>query len=41
LRGIAGWASELGYKGVQIPTWDARLIDLKKAAESQAYCDEI
>jgi len=23
------------------PTWDARLIDLAKAADSQAYCDEI
>jgi sugar phosphate isomerase/epimerase len=26
---------------VQIPTWDARLFDLKQAAESQAYCDDI
>ena len=25
----------LGYKGVQIPSWDARLIDLEKAAESR------
>ncbi|MBW8755927.1 MAG: sugar phosphate isomerase/epimerase, partial [Sphingomonadales bacterium] len=31
----------LGYKGVQIPTWDARLFDLETAAESQDYCDEI
>src|SRR6202035_3268917 len=31
----------LGYKGVQIPTWDARLFDLKRAAESKTYCDEI
>jgi sugar phosphate isomerase/epimerase len=31
----------LGYKGVQIPTWDARLFDLKKAASSKTYCDEI
>ena len=27
LENISKWASELGYKGVQIPTWDARLID--------------
>jgi sugar phosphate isomerase/epimerase len=27
--------------GVQIPTWDKRLFDLEKAAESQDYCDEI
>ena len=30
-----------GYKGVQIPSWDGRLIDLKKASESKNYCDEI
>ncbi len=38
---ICGWAAGLGYKGVQIPTWDARLFNLDKAASSQAYCDEI
>ena len=38
---ICKWAQGLGYKGVQIPTWDSRLIDLKKAAESKTYCDEI
>lgn len=37
---IAAWAAGLGYKGVQIPTWDSRCIDLKLAAESQTYCDE-
>jgi sugar phosphate isomerase/epimerase len=31
----------LGYKGVQIPTWDGRCIDLQKAAESKTYCDEL
>lgn len=30
-----------GYKGVQIPAWDARCIDLKKLAESKTYADEI
>ena len=38
---IAGWAASLGYRGVQIPTWDSRLIDLERAAESKTYCDEI
>jgi sugar phosphate isomerase/epimerase len=38
---ITKWAASLGYKGVQIPTWDARLFDLKRAAESKTYCDEI
>ncbi len=41
LPAITQWAGSLGYKGVQIPTWDARLIDLDKAAASKAYCDEI
>ena len=41
LNDIAQWASSLGYKGVQIPSWDARLFNLKQAAESKAYCEEI
>src|ERR1700747_1656838 len=41
LKSIASWAASLGYKGVQIPTWDARLFDLKRAAESKAYCDDL
>jgi len=38
---ITKWAGKLGYKGVQVPTWDGRMIDLKKAAESKTYCDEL
>ncbi len=41
LKDISRWAASLGYKGVQIPTWDSRLFDLKRAAESKPYCDEI
>ncbi len=41
LGAMARWAGDLGYVGVQIPTWDSRLIDLGRAAESQDYCDEI
>ena len=26
---ICDWASSLGYKGIQIPSWDTRLIDLE------------
>ena len=37
---ITKWAADCGYKGVQVPTWDGRLIDLKKAATSKDYCDE-
>jgi len=38
---ICKWAASLGYKGVQIPSWDGRIFDVKKAAESKTYCDEI
>ncbi|MEO9613201.1 MAG: sugar phosphate isomerase/epimerase [Nitratireductor sp.] len=41
LPAIAKWAAGLGYKGVQIPTWDGRLFDLEKAASSKDYCDEV
>lgn len=41
LSAIVEWAAGLGYKGVQIPSWDARVFDLDKAASSKAYCDEI
>ena len=41
LETIAQWAASLGYKGVQIPTPDARLFDLEKAANSQTYCDDM
>lgn len=41
LESIAKWAAGLGYLGIQIPTWDRRFFDLKKAAESKAYCKEI
>jgi sugar phosphate isomerase/epimerase len=38
---ITKWAGGLGFKGVQIPSWDKRIFDLDKAAESQTYCDEV
>jgi sugar phosphate isomerase/epimerase len=38
---IADYMANLGYKGIQIPTWDPRMIDLKQAAESKTYCDEL
>ena len=41
LPAIAQWAAELGYKGVQIPSWDTRVFDLDKAASSKNYCDEV
>ena len=41
LASIAQWAAGLGYKGVQMPSWDGRLFDLKNAATSKTYCDEV
>src|SRR5690242_19716743 len=41
LASICEWAASLGYIGVQIPSWDSRLIDLQRAAESKTYADEI
>jgi sugar phosphate isomerase/epimerase len=38
---ICRWAASVGFKGIQIPTFDTRLFDLKAAAESQQYCDDI
>ncbi len=40
IENITAWAKDLGFKGVQVPTWDSRLIDLDKAAESKGYCDD-
>ncbi|WP_108662655.1 sugar phosphate isomerase/epimerase family protein [Acuticoccus kandeliae] len=41
LAGIAAWAADCGYVGVQIPAWDGRFFDLETAAHSKDYCDEI
>lgn len=41
LANMARWAGGLGYKGIQVPTWESGLIDLALAAESQGYCDEL
>ena len=40
LESIAQYMADLGYVGIQIPSWDPRCIDLKQAAESKTYCDE-
>ena len=41
LDGICEWAASLGFKGIQMPTLDKRFIDLKLAAESKTYADEL
>jgi sugar phosphate isomerase/epimerase len=35
------WMADAGYKGVQIPSDNPVCMDLKLAAESQTYCDEL
>jgi len=30
LKNICKWTKDLGYKAVQIPAWDQRLIDIVK-----------
>ena len=41
LSNITKWVKSLGYKAVQLPSWDGRIMDLKKAADSKAYCDDL
>jgi sugar phosphate isomerase/epimerase len=41
LDAICRWAADLGFQGIQIPTTDARFIDLKQAAESKMYADDL
>ena len=40
-KSICAWASEMGFKGIQVPTWDARLFNLERAAQSKDYCEEL
>src|SRR5260370_41080144 len=41
LPSITAWVKSLGYIGGQLPSWDGRVMDLKKAAESKTYCDDL
>jgi sugar phosphate isomerase/epimerase len=41
LENACKWMRSAGYEGVQIPSWDTRCIDLRLAAESKTYCDEV
>ncbi len=41
LSSITAWAAGLGFTAVQIPSGEARLFDLARAADSQDYCDEV
>jgi len=41
IKTVCKWAASLGYLGIQIPSWDSRCIDLKLAAESKDFCDDL
>jgi len=41
LDSVCEWAAGLGYKGIQLPSWDGRCMDLEKAASSKDYCDDL
>src|SRR5205823_1086316 len=41
LSALGPWMAGWGYRGVQIPTWDLRIIDLDQAAASKDYCEEL
>jgi sugar phosphate isomerase/epimerase len=41
LDSIAAWAAGLGFKGLQLPSNDARFLDLQQAAESKSYCEDL
>ena len=41
LKDICQWAAGLGFKGIQLPSWDERFIDLALAAESRDYCQQV
>ncbi|MCU1327192.1 MAG: sugar phosphate isomerase/epimerase, partial [Bryobacterales bacterium] len=41
LPAITAWVKSLGYIGVQVPSWDGRVIDIKQAAQSKTYCEDI
>ncbi len=41
LPDISAYMKGLGYAGIQLPSWDSRILDIKKAAESKSYCEDI
>ena len=41
IESMAHWASDLGFRGIQVPIGNARFIDVAEAAASKDYCDEL
>lgn len=40
IENICGWASNLGFQGVQIPTWDSNYFNLEKVATDKVFAHE-
>ncbi len=41
LKSVCEWVAKLGYKGVEIPTFDPRCVNVQQLAESKTYADEV
>lgn len=41
IESMANWAANLGFKGIQVPIGNPSFIDVRLAAESRDYCDEL
>ena len=41
IEAMAGWAHNLGFKGIQVPIGNPAFIDVKQAAASKDYCDDL
>ncbi|WOI58177.1 sugar phosphate isomerase/epimerase family protein [Palleronia sp. LCG004] len=41
LSGICRWAADYGYAGVQVPTFDARMVDLDTIAQSRGAAEDL
>lgn len=41
IEGMAEWAADLDFVGIQVPTGNPKFIDLELAASSKTYCDEL
>lgn len=41
IEAMAKWAANLGFEGIQVPIGNPDFIDVKQAAESKDYCDDL
>ncbi len=41
IEAMARWAASLGFVGIQVPIGNPAFIDVKQAAESKDYCDDL